>query len=389
MRRRRAASRLRAMPSLDEVVADVLRFIALAAGDGTGAAGPSPREDRDDDAAFDALVREVFELQLRENRAYRAFCERRGVRAEEVRGWRDVPAVPAAAFKELDLACAPPERVFLTSGTTRGHERRGRHPVPRLALYRASAIAHFRRMVLPDGAVPRMVGVLAGPDLLPASSLVQMADWIRTDVCDGEGRYLVDERGFDPASAADRIEAAGSDGRPVCVLGLRVLLTTLVEHCRERGRSLSLPADSRIVDTGGAKGGRALSDAGFLAAAWQTFGVPGYYCVNEYGMTELCSQFYDDVLVARFAGSNAKRRKLGPPWTRTRAVDPATLAPLPDGETGILCHVDLANAGSVLAVQTEDLGVVEGRRFRLLGRAPGAEARGCALALSEILAAQA
>src|SRR5581483_11656840 len=162
VRRRRAASRLRAMPSLDEVVADVLRFIALAAGDGTGAAGPSPREDRDDDAAFDALVREVFELQLRENRAYRAFCERRGVRAEEVRGWRDVPAVPAAAFKELDLACAPPERVFLTSGTTRGHERRGRHPVPRLALYRASAIAHFRRMVLPDGAVPRMVGVLAG-----------------------------------------------------------------------------------------------------------------------------------------------------------------------------------------------------------------------------------
>jgi len=27
------------------------------------------------------------------------------------------PAVPATAFKELDLACAPPERIFVTSGT--------------------------------------------------------------------------------------------------------------------------------------------------------------------------------------------------------------------------------------------------------------------------------
>ena len=46
--------------------------------------------------------------------------------------------------------------------------------MPRLGLYRASAIAHFRRMVLPDGAVPRLVAVLGGPDLLPASSLSHM-----------------------------------------------------------------------------------------------------------------------------------------------------------------------------------------------------------------------
>src|SRR5262249_45191243 len=133
---------------------------------------------------------------------------------------------------------------------------------------------------------------------------------------------------------------------------------------------------------------RALSDAGFLAAAWQTFGVPGYYCINEYGMTELCSQFYDDVLLARFEGSNARRAKLGPPWARTCAVDPQTLAPLAAGEHGILRHLDLANAGSVLAVQTEDLGVTAGDRFRLLGRLPGAEARGCALALADLLAAR-
>ena len=104
-------------------------------------------------------------------------------------------------------------------------------------------------------------------------------------------------------------------------------------------------------------------------------------------MTELCSQYYDDVLLTRFGGENRPRRKLGPVWMRTLAVDPATLAPLPDGTPGLLCHFDLANAGSVLAVQTEDLGVIEDGRLRLLGRIPGAEPRGCALALADLLAA--
>jgi hypothetical protein len=38
-------------------------------------------------------------------------------------------------------------------------------------------------------------------------------------------------------------------------------------------------------------------------------------------------------------------------------------------------------------VQTEDLGIVDGGRLQLLGRAPGAEPRGCALALADLLAA--
>ncbi len=336
---------------------------------------------------FEALALEVFALQYGESPAYRAFCDRRGATPRTVRGWGEIPAVPTSAFKSLDLCCAPPERIFLTSGTTQGAERRGRHLIPRLDLYRAAALTHFRRMVLPDGVRPRLVGLLGSPVLLPHSSLAQMVEWLRTDLCDGDGELLVEEQGFDCARAAERIAAATRDGKPLCLIGLRVLFTRLIEHCREHGRVLELPAESRIVDTGGAKGGRALSDAGFFAACWHTFGIAGYHCVNEYGMTELCSQFYDDVLLERCSGHNQPRRKLGPPWVRTIAVDPQSLAPLPDGEVGLLRHIDLANAGSVLAVQTEDLGVVEGNRFRLRGRVPGAEPRGCALALTELLGA--
>src|SRR5262249_19330367 len=115
---------------------------------------------------------------------------------------------------------------------------------------------------------------------------------------------------------------------------------------------------SRVMDTGGAKGlRRPLSRAGFFRECWTHLGVAGYCCVNEYGMTELCSQRYDSTLVDRFRGRNlAPRRLLAPPWLRTRVLDPDTLEPVPPGATGLLCHHDLANAGSVSVVLTEDLG---------------------------------
>jgi hypothetical protein len=338
-----------------------------------------------DVGAFEPLALAVFAFQYEHNPAYRRLCDRRGRSPDRVERWSDIPAVPTAAFKTVELQCAPPERVFFTSGTTRGGHMRGRHPVPALELYRRSALAHFRAMVLPDGARPRVVGLLGSPATLPHSSLSQMVEWIRTDVAGGDGEYLVDEHGLDAAGATERLAAIAAEGRPVCLIGWRVAFTAVLDHCRQTERRIALPADSRIVDTGGAKGGRALSDAGFLASCWHVFSVPGYQCVNEYGMTELCSQLYDDVLRSRFDGSNAQRRKVGPAWMRTRAVDPDSLAARTDGEAGILCHLDLANAGSVLAVQTEDVGVVEEGRLRLRGRLPDAEPRGCALALAELL----
>ena len=48
----------------------------------------------------------------------------------------------------------------------------------------------------------------------------------------------------------------------------------------------------------------------------------------------------------------------------------------------MLCHVDLANAGTALAVLTEDIGREVKDGFEVIGRAAGAEARGCSLALA-------
>ena len=77
-----------------------------------------------------------------------------------------------------------------------------------------------------------------------------------------------------------------------------------------------------------------------------------------------------------------------PPWVRTRAVDPSSLEDVAAGETGLLVHYDLANTGSVLAVQTSDIGRIVGDGFEVFGRAAGAELRGCSLAAEMMLGAR-
>jgi hypothetical protein len=109
--------------------------------------------------------------------------------------------------------------------------------------------------------------------------------------------------------------------------------------------------------------------------------VPARRSVNQYGMTELGSQFYDSVL----RSPDAPRRKLRPPWTRVRVVDPATGREAAQGSPGALVIFDLANTGSVLALQTADVGCAFADGFEVLGREPGAEQRGCALAADALL----
>ena len=335
---------------------------------------------------FASLALAVFDYQFRHNLAYSEFCRLRGRTPATVGGWREIPTIPAVAFKELDLGCAPAQTTFLTSGTSRGVGRRGRHPVPRLDVYRESALTHFAACVLPDGARLRMLALTPPPRFLPESSLAQMVDWVMEAYGTDKGRYFIDPRGVDLEGFSAELARAEREGRPVCILALTRALTIFFEACEARGRRFTLPAASRVMDTGGDKGrGAVMARGDFLAACRRWLGVPEAFCVSEYGMTELCSQFYDNALCNTVAKKSGGRFKVGPAWTRTVVVDPETLAETAPGVSGILCHFDLANCGSVMAVQTDDLGYAVEDGFEIVGRAPEAEVRGCALALEDLL----
>src|SRR5436309_499918 len=318
---------------------------------------------------FEPWALRVFAQQFEYNAPSRAFCVRRGVTPATVARWEDVPAVPSVAFRQVDLACGPPEAVFVTSGTT-NRAARGRHLVPHLALYRCSALASFARFVLPDGVRLPCLAFVPPPALRPASSLVQMCVWVGEALASSI-EWMIGERGLETERLLARLAAAEASGEALLLVGMTAAFTKLFAACRTRGRGFRLGPASRVVDTGGQKGTtRPLSRPAFLSECWTLLGIPGYYCINEYGMTELCSQRYDSALDDRFHGrSLAPRRLAGPPWLRTRVLDPDTLAPVAPGTSGLLCHHDLANAGSVSVVLSEDLGRAVGDDgIEVLGR---------------------
>lgn len=337
------------------------------------------------DETFGRVALEVFSFQYRKNRAYRQFCDRRGITPDSIDAWQGIPAVPTSAFKVLDLTCAPPEKVFFTSGTSQGSDRRGRHGFPWLEVYHTSLLANFSAHLLPDDAQLRMLILTPAPDLLPTSSLTHMIEVVRNAFGTKGSTYFLGERGIDIPGLLHALREIDARQEPVCLLGTSFAFVHVLDACLADGLNFRLPDGSRLMDTGGFKGrSREVSRGELLRLYQKVFGIPEAFCVNEYGMTEMGSQFYDNTLSDRTHGRSRPRFKQIPPWVRTRIVDPATLAELSEGEVGLLTHYDLANCGSVMAVETEDLGYKIGEGFEILGRAPEAEARGCSLTVDEL-----
>lgn len=328
------------------------------------------------DDEFNSLALRVFGHQFDLNAPYRRYCERRERTPLNVTDWTHIPAVPTAAFKEVALVAgnaADAKLIFKTSGTTRGAEKRGAHYILDPALYEASLLPTFRRFVLRGSDSMRMLSLIPPADELTDSSLSYMITHVVRQLGSaGSGFHATTAGGLDVAGVAAAL--SGADG-PICLLGTSLAFMHFMEALGQT--RFTLPSGSRLMDTGGFKGERREITAGELRTLYQEkLGIAADDCINEYGMTELCSQYYD-------AQPEIKR---GPPWLRARVVDPDSLRPVPAGETGILQHFDLANLHSVSAVQTEDLAIETDTGFVLLGRAPGASPRGCSIAMDILLA---
>jgi len=342
-----------------------------------------------EDGAFDDLARRVFRYQFDESPVYGSFCRGRGIDPGSVTHWREIPAVPTRAFKTLALVSGPPDEVdivFRTSGTSRGSGNRGEHHVLDLRLYRESLLPNFRDHLLEDGARLPLVALIPSPEAAADSSLSYMMGVVAEELAEAGGGWYVDpEQGILEKELARALERFEGRDAPVLVAGTAFSFVHWMDAMDRHGWCFTLPAGSRIMETGGFKGrSRSVSREELYRGLAQRLGIPVEWMVNEYGMTELLSQFYDDISEKP---DRAPRRgpHQGPPWVRTRVLDPTTLEEKEPGEVGILCHHDLANLGSVSAVLTEDLGVAEEGGFRVLGRASEADPRGCSLAMDELL----
>ena len=337
-----------------------------------------------DEGELDEWARRAFRLQFEGNRAYGRYCEARGVGPGDVNGWRDVVPVPTEAFRVVDLvvgSVSAGNLTFLTSGTTRGRSAQGRHLVRSPELYRASLRAGFRAFVLPRNMLAKIVTLPPSFAHETGSSLGWMLDDVRAGLGSGDGVSVASSGGIDWALLDAEVRESGQSGRPLCILGTTVGLASWLDRLEDgRSPAAQLPEGSTLMDTGGEKGRPGLQRSSVVRALAQCLGLSLDAVVNEFGMTELLSQ--------RYGYGDPPYPLVGPPWLRSRVLDPLTLEELPDGLVGILCHYDLANLGSVCAVLTEDRGRIVGEGIEWVGRTEGAPPRGCSLATAELLEAQ-
>ncbi len=345
------------------------------------------------EAEFETLALAAFAYQFERLPAYRAMCERAGKTPAAVASWRDVPMIPATAFASVELATAAPQETFRSSGTLGGTPEAGRsvhrHPFP--DLYRAAIEASFPRFCLRAGmqpgesspSLPAMLALVPPRGVTPDSSLGFMVEHLMRRFGGPGSDYAFGERGVEGAKARSWCGARQREGRPVMILGTSFALADLVDFLGRSGLRFRLPAGSVVFETGGLKGrAREISREELHHRLEEQLFIAPESVVGEYGMTELTSQCY----TATLAGSNPEIF-VPPHWMKVRVLDPVTLTELPPGKTGLLAFFDLANVGSALHLLTEDLGSLEGQGFRLAGRAPEADLRGCSLLAEELASA--
>jgi len=342
------------------------------------ATGATPSE-----ADFDSLARDMFAYQFACNPAYRRYATSLGVTEPQgPRTWREIPAVPASAYKDATLATfdtTHAELEFHTSGTTSATA--GKHYIERAALYDAALLAGFDRFMLPDRAKLRYLQLVPNPRVRPHSSLGYMMGHVAVLRGDGKAAYFLDDDAVDVPGFTEALDAAILADQAVCVAGTAFGLSALLDGLGASGRQFAAPPGSRIMETGGFKGRtRVVARVELYAALEATLGIPACAIVAEYGMTELVSQYYD-TLKSRGA---PERVKTAVPWLRALVIG-ADGRELPAGAIGTLRHVDLGNRSSVLAIDTEDRGYATVGGIVLLGRDIDAPLRGCSLDAEDLI----
>jgi Acyl-protein synthetase, LuxE len=375
---------------------------------------------------FNRLALELFPLQFQHNVSYQKICEVRNLTPEIVENWTQIPAVPTSAFKELDLTClAPAERtaVFHSSGTTEQCPSRHFHCLESLAVYEASLWVWFRHHLLSDklkfelqpSAAPvgvqasacdcggedfRLIILTPPPAQAPHSSLVHMFETIQQQF--GGASVPASRAGFVGKLSADGAWTLNFDAtlaalnsslvtrHPSLLLGTAFSFVHLLDFLAEKHLRFDLPAGSRVMETGGYKNrSRSMPKTELHQLITERLGVPPSHIICEYGMSELSSQAYSCVTsdtwqVARNGEASCHLSPVTchfhfPPWARAKIISPETGNEVAEGKTGLIRVFDLANIFSVMAIQTEDLGIRRGDGFELIGRTALAESRGCSL----------
>ncbi len=344
------------------------------------------------------VMQDALDWHIRHVEGFRRFCARRGITGgADVVTCDDIPGLPVAAFKEHPrLLTAVPEETLtgrLMSSATSGtasvvamDRETSRRQVRALAAVLSDILGPARRPFIVMDADPRY-GTAGAARVAATRGFLNLASSVTYGLTQqADGRLAVDVMAIESA-----LEAARAAGQPIVVFGFTFVLYADVLRAMERsGFRTELPPGSFLAHIGGWKrlADQAVTRAEFNELVSRLLGIPTGAIVDFYGFTEQMGVTYPDV---------GGGEMLVPLFSDVIVRDPLTLAPLPDGQEGVLQFITpIPQSYAGISVLTDDIGVVtsrdadradrRGTLFRVLGRLRKAEVRGCGDIMGEKVA---
>jgi Acyl-protein synthetase, LuxE len=293
----------------------------------------------------------------------------------------ELPLLPVRLFKEIDLRSLPAEQIvktLMSSGTS------GQRP-SRILLDKETASAQMHALVrivrsyLGSKRLPMMI--LDNPDVLKDrnSFSARGAGILGFSQFGSDVTYALKSGTMMPDWQLIEGFLSRHQGERIFLFGFTfVLWQHLVRAAEEAGRQLDF-GDSVLIHGGGWKklAENKVSNEEFKRRLRESLGIPAIY--NYYGMVEQAGSIYMECEEEYFHAAD---------YSEVLVRNPRTLAEEEHGIVGLIetmSTIPRSYPGHVLL--TEDLGVVHGsdgcgcgRRgtfFRVLGRLPAAELRGC------------
>lgn len=308
---------------------------------------------------FEDTALQVFDYQFRNNRVYRSFCDLIYKHPSDIKVLEDIPFLPIQFFKSHRIVSStdPIITTFTSSGTTGSVS--SKHHVTNLRIYEQSFTQGFTQFY---GHIEDYVILALLPSYLEreGSSLIYMVNSMISKSKHPESGFYLNN----VSELKDTLIKLDTQKRKVLLIGVSFALLDLIETYQFKLNN------TIIMETGGMKGRRKeLIRADLHKKLKAGFGVKTIH--SEYGMTELLSQAY----------SKGDGIFSCPNWMRVLIRDPEdAFTILPQGKTGGLNIIDLANINSCAFIATQDLGKThDNESFEVIGRFDSSDIRGCNL----------
>jgi phenylacetate-coenzyme A ligase PaaK-like adenylate-forming protein len=308
---------------------------------------------------FEKIALKVFRFQYENNLVYREFCDFLKTDVQRIKSIQQIPFLPIQFFKSHHVVSNTNliQTTFSSSGTT--GMITSKHLVTDVSLYEESYRKGFAEFYgnIEDYAILALL-----PSYLESegSSLIYMVeDLIKLSNHPESGFYLHNHEDL-----IKKLIELDKSGQNVILIGVTYALLDLIEK-----QEFQLQ-NTIIMETGGMKGKRKeMIREELHAQLCKGFGVSAIH--SEYGMTELLSQAYS-------LGEGVFEC---PSWMQILIRDTEdALTYIPQGKTGGINVIDLANINSCSFIATQDLGKkYPNNSFEVLGRFDNSDIRGCNL----------